>query len=1056
MKKVLLLFCSFVFCLVVKAETTTATDYAGGSGTSADPYQIATLAQLRLLSESSNDWDKSFILTADIDAADTKTWNSGYGFSAIGNSTNNFTGSFNGGFYAIDSLYFNIGEDTYFHKRGFFGCTKGASVKNISLTNCNIYIYYESGALIGYADSTSIEKCSVTGKIDGYIYSHYIGVIAGVAKNCTITQCYSNCSIIVGAGTCHYKGGIAGEISGTTTIENCFSANPIIKSNYYGGIVGLVSSTKAKVINCYFSGQIKVTSFAIVEANSGTVTNCYFDKTLNSGTCSDATGLSSAEFSDTSNFTNWDFDSTWKMVLVKSIDTVTRPYFPWSYDHLVTFNADETMGSITGPTAQGVNDSEDADTVIAVPIFSKFMEWQDPSGNTISTKDTLVITNVTQDTTLTAIFSPIYYNVSFSSDENGTISGETSQTVTYVSGTTEVTAIPNGGCVFIEWQDDKGHAVSTDNPLTVTKVICDTTFKAIFEKRYDDGLGSSNNPYQIATLEQLKTLSKSNSDWNYYFIQTADIDAADTKNWNISGTDTLGFSPIGNAINWFKGTFDGQNHTISNLFINTTIERVGIFGGLYGGTIKNFGLVDCDITGGDHVGSLAGTIGKSSIVSNCYASGSVSGASYVGGFMGNNGNSTVSNCFSNVTVTGSGSVISGFIGQTGNSSTVSYCYSAGSVSGSTTTGGFIANESNGGTTTSCYFDSETSGKTDSYATALTTTEFADASKFSNWDFTSTWKVLALVSTDSVMRPNLQWSYDHVVTFELGENGDSIIGANIQGIINDSSTLEVLAVANTGYHFSEWQNAEGNQYSTANPLTISNVTGDYTITAVFGIETYTVIFLDWDKTQLSKQTVEYGSAATAPSEPSRTGYAFTGWDVEFSSITSDLTVIAQYANSFTVKFTTDGNGTIKENAEQTVEYGASATKVEAIANDEYQFVKWQDENGNEVSTNNPFTLTNVTQDSTIIAVFERTTGVGSLSTVSNLDIYPNPTTGVVSINFGSITEKAKLSIYTITGEVVYSNPSFNGGTVDISALKQGIYIVNVCEGEKKSIVKLIKE
>jgi uncharacterized repeat protein (TIGR02543 family) len=56
----------------------------------------------------------------------------------------------------------------------------------------------------------------------------------------------------------------------------------------------------------------------------------------------------------------------------------------------------------------------------------------------------------------------------------------------------------------------------------------------------------------------------------------------------------------------------------------------------------------------------------------------------------------------------------------------------------------------------------------------------------------------------------------------------------------------------------------------------------------------VIFKSWDNTVIETQTVDYGEAATAPADhPTRAGYTFSGWDKAFDSVTSDLTVTAQY-------------------------------------------------------------------------------------------------------------------------------------------------------------------
>ena len=65
-----------------------------------------------------------------------------------------------------------------------------------------------------------------------------------------------------------------------------------------------------------------------------------------------------------------------------------------------------------------------------------------------------------------------------------------------------------------------------------------------------------------------------------------------------------------------------------------------------------------------------------------------------------------------------------------------------------------------------------------------------------------------------------------------------------------------------------------------------------------VVTYTVKFCDYDGTVLKTCTVEKGSAATAPGNPSRDGYTFTGWDKSFTNVTSNLTVTAQYEKQST--------------------------------------------------------------------------------------------------------------------------------------------------------------
>ena len=61
-------------------------------------------------------------------------------------------------------------------------------------------------------------------------------------------------------------------------------------------------------------------------------------------------------------------------------------------------------------------------------------------------------------------------------------------------------------------------------------------------------------------------------------------------------------------------------------------------------------------------------------------------------------------------------------------------------------------------------------------------------------------------------------------------------------------------------------------------------------------TYTVRFLDWDNSVISTQTITYGSSATPPSNPTRVGYTFSGWSGNYTNVTADVDIKAQYTKN----------------------------------------------------------------------------------------------------------------------------------------------------------------
>ncbi len=219
--------------------------------------------------------------------------------------------------------------------------------------------------------------------------------------------------------------------------------------------------------------------------------------------------------------------------------------------------------------------------------------------------------------------------------------------------------------------------------------------------QFAGGTGTGNDPYQIATAAQLDTLARrvnagDTAYNNKHYILTADI------NLGVAPYNTgIGWIPIGDTIgHQFKGTFDGNEHTISNLYINDTArDYAGLFGYVNGGNIKNVGIVDADITGRDEVGGLVGDCFGCSMA-NCYITGLVRGDFDIGGIAGSFTSGSIKNCYSVVEVSAA-SYRAGGIAGTFHGSSMSYCYTIGAVSGNSHVGGIVGVPMFGASVTNC-------------------------------------------------------------------------------------------------------------------------------------------------------------------------------------------------------------------------------------------------------------------------------------------------------------------------------------------------------------------
>ena len=201
--------------------------------------------------------------------------------------------------------------------------------------------------------------------------------------------------------------------------------------------------------------------------------------------------------------------------------------------------------------------------------------------------------------------------------------------------------------------------------------------------KYSGGTGEPNNPYRIETPNDLNDIGNHPEDFNDCFILVNDINMA-----GFTYTTALIAPDINDSSGGFQGTsftgiFDGNYCSISNLTIDTAgadNDFLGLFGRIeVPGQVKNLGIEDVSITGGDNsylVGGLCGE-NRGGSISNCYAAGSVSGSYYLGGLCGA-GFGSISNSYATGSVTGDDD----FGGLSGvNAGTISNCYATGSVTG---------------------------------------------------------------------------------------------------------------------------------------------------------------------------------------------------------------------------------------------------------------------------------------------------------------------------------------------------------------------------------------
>lgn len=333
-------------------------------------------------------------------------------------------------------------------------------------------------------------------------------------------------------------------------------------------------------------------------------------------------------------------------------------------------------------------------------------------------------------------------------------------------------------------------------------------------------------------------------------------------NPGIFDENSIAWTPIGTESSPFTGTFDGNEHRISGVYLpDNTVDYTGLFGSIgSGGTVKNIFLESSRISGYNYVGGIAGW--NAGTIENCfnystiqsmYYTGGIAGASqgtiktcgntgdvlgynYSGGITSANTGGSVTSCFNHGKVTGTqrtGGIIGtnyGVIRSCYNNGTVegavsvgglvgylnsqaengfTACYNIGYVSGTMNVGAVVGYMQNG-TLTYCYYDTERSGAGDTNfgVTGKTTAQMAEPTSISAFDgFTYTEWVDRGSDTYFDYCPELKVFYNSTNTLLKTTSKESAavvkrsftVMTEVDGEMNTYYTTVKLGAAHIGTH-----------------------------------------------------------------------------------------------------------------------------------------------------------------------------------------------------------------------------------------------------------------
>ena len=684
-----------------------------GNGEVDSPYIITTAEELKWFRDEVNHGRKNICakiadnvevidMSTVCHAADKSQNLEEVSWEPIGNTTSKYMGTFDGNNKTITNLYINANQEY----SGLFGYTFISTIKNLTFVNANVTNTNSfTGILVGYGYGGTYQNimtstsCEVNG---GDVTGGIAGKLAGNAYNCV------NYATVQGK---EQVGGLFSSYDSSTSITACANYGKVTASSQWvGGLVGYFNS--GTIQDCANYGDVKGTNRVGGMAgfvSSGKIQNVFSYGNVSATNSTQYIGMAFGSGSGTTEgmvayYSGAKLTANGQEKDVKAFGSGTP-----SEDNATGFTEAQLKSGVVAYLLQqnasseakwGQNLTNDGDFY---PVIG--------SEHTVYADNSLV--NCKTNEKISGSFT----------------NNPSSSAIRYQHGTTIHHAAANATCTEAAtkeyWQCQDCQRIYSDCQLTVELTdVTDAEHPALGHNNNEDGYckrcqhyvavkpSQENGVYLIAKPCHLA--------WFRDYVNgtivdkgevagtthpsasaklTADINLTNYCHAAEDGKELLSWIPIGNYSNRWKGNMNGQGHTISNLYIKTAQNYVGLFGYTERATIQDLifdyakvenvnttntktdytgilaGYADgvspshirgikttnnCTVIGQEHTGGIVGGAGIN--LENCENHSSVKGASDVGGIAGSSTYENIKCCTNYGTVENNNSYIGGIIG----------------------------------------------------------------------------------------------------------------------------------------------------------------------------------------------------------------------------------------------------------------------------------------------------------------------------------------------------------------------------------------------------------